>query len=128
MLLPTVTLDELTGSQYWTGHGHSHEPDNLLACIVVAVSPERTDTVNDFVEKFMDIFKTKEWFITDTTDYTETEQRLDNENAIIELLVEKELRLAIAEEPTERIYNQDEPFAVDVYFYGWVHVYEVVEE
>ena len=126
MITATVTLDELTNSQYWTGHGHSHEPDNLLACIVVVVTPELSDTADEFVEKFMSSFQIQDW---DIMNYDlSTEKRLDDEDAIIELLVENELRLAIGEAPNERMYHQDEPFGDDVYFYCWVHVYEVDEE
>jgi len=142
-----AVIDFIGYSDYWSGHGHAFEDENLKACIRFGIPIDYSEMVNEIIEMIMENINGYmcpfDWFTEDKQEMEEIEEFLTDEKLIesIKAIIkpealkindrmfyedtEQEFKEVLAEE--EKEYGSTDMMEYPMLI-GWIHVYRNEEE
>ena len=121
-----IVLDSVDGSQYYNGHGHSFEADNLVCCVFFNVSVQKITTREELYDLILSEINSNSWDTLNGFDKSivkdvQIEEVLKGHLGEIEYFMYQfnDIMDGVEEDSTDDI---------DSYLYGWVHIYDITNE
>ena len=121
-----IVFDTVDGSQYYGGHGHSFETDNLVCCVFFNVAVQKIKDREELYDLILSEINSDSWDTLNGFD----------ENIVKDIKIEEILKEHLDEiehlmhqfnDIIDDIEEQDSD-DFDTYLYGWVHVYDITNE
>jgi len=107
-----LEVDNYDHDQFYSGHGHSFEPDNFIGCVSAIVPAIQGESVGGLAERIFQEANSQDWEFT-----------VEYETSKAFKVTNDEVREAIREGIGESI-DSDQPFGEEWMFYAYLHFYE----
>ncbi len=124
----SVTIADLTRPDFWEGHSDIFADSAPKACIIFTVPIFHVGSIDELVNAILDNINASKWnLIQDMVDYQLSQI---TSKMIIDAINERGNDLAYYKDEMNTLLDEiesnpeNEEESVDVYLYGWVHVWE----
>jgi hypothetical protein len=127
MVILETTIDYSGYSDYWSGHGHVFESEDLVACCEFSIPVNYSETVGEIIDRIAEDIDNWNWYnVNDAEDFDEIMEQITDKD------IEESIRAQIQEgvKDEERFFDEDiiENDEDDIFqelpmVIGWIHVY-----
>ena len=121
-----IVLDSVDGSQYYGGHGHAFEADNLVCCVFFNVSVQKITTREELYDLILSEINSNSWDTLNGFDKSIVKD-IQIEEALKGHLGEIEYFMYQFNDIMDDV-EEDSTDDIDSYLYGWVHIYDLTNE